>query len=247
MSYSVRVTVPNKSEISGVFSRWEQEDKYYNGMPSSDAGVLNMKARRYPYLETSESQPVSMLVKSDVPVQGPVTLVYLDGQADAGLPHTRGPSGIALPVFLLWSPNEQTMRHELVHLSQKQIPERWWAWYKIWFQFRRATAEEIRTIPAKHRERRRINPDTLAAPYAVWRDRYIPLSVFLSDLNPDLRNCKRGFWDLEAKQWTWESPPGWDQTFGRGFNDEHPHEIAAHWIDGSLGEAKRQYFHLHPI
>jgi hypothetical protein len=239
--------VPNKSDTRHVFSRWEQEDKYYTGMPKSDAGMLNMKARRHPYLETSESKPLSMLVNSDVPVQGPVTLVYLNGQAEAGLPHTRGSSGIALPVFLLWSPNDQTMRHELVHLSQKQMPQLWWAWYRTYFQFRKATDGEIQSIPLRRRERRRINPDTLAAPYTVWEDRYIPLSVFLSDLNPDLRHCKRGFWDLETMQWTWECPPGWESMFGTGFNDEHPHEIIAHWIDGSAGEAKRQYFHLHPI
>jgi hypothetical protein len=27
--------------------------------------------------------------------------------------------------------------------------------------------------------------------------------------------------------------------FGSGFNDEHPHEIAAHWLDGSAGEEKK--------
>jgi hypothetical protein len=48
-------------------------------------------------------------------------------------------------------------------------------------------------------------------------------------------------------QWTWEPPSGWIYVFGSGFNDEHPHEIIAHWIDGSAGEEKRKYFHLHPV
>jgi hypothetical protein len=26
--------------------------------------------------------------------------------------------------------------------------------------------------------------------------------------------------------------------FGSGFNDEHPNEIAAHWIDGSAGDKR---------
>jgi hypothetical protein len=35
--------------------------------------------------------------------------------------------------------------------------------------------------------------------------------------------------------------------FGKGFNDEHPNEIAAHWIDGSAGEEKRLFFTQNPI
>jgi len=35
--------------------------------------------------------------------------------------------------------------------------------------------------------------------------------------------------------------------FGTGFNDEHPNEIAAHWIDGSAGKEKQEYFRLRPV
>jgi hypothetical protein len=247
MAYSVRVTVPARGEAKNVFSKWDAEDGYYSMMLQSAAGDINVKARRYPYIETSESNAVSMMVKSDVPVDGPVTLVYMDGRADAGLPHTRGLTGIALPVFLLWEPSEKTMRHELVHLSQKQYPAKWWAWYERVWKFRKANQDEFLAIPERWRKRRRINPDTLGSPYTVWLNRYIPLSVFLNDVDPDLRYCKRGFWDLKMSQWTWEPPPGWDDLFGTGFNDEHPNEIAAHWIDGSAGEEKRKIFDRMPI
>jgi hypothetical protein len=112
MAYSVRVTIPEKKNIDSIFSSWETEDHYYTSMLSGEAGEVNSKARQYPYLQSAESNPVSFMVKSDVPVNGPVTLVYLDGRSDAGLPHTRGKTGIALPVFLLWEPSEKTMRHE---------------------------------------------------------------------------------------------------------------------------------------
>jgi hypothetical protein len=92
-----------------------------------------------------------------------------------------------------------------------------------------------------------MNPDTLGIPYTVWSDRFIPLTVFLSEDNPDLRKCRRGFWDLKMSQWTWEEPPGWVRTFGSGFNDEHPHEIAAHWLDGSAGKEKQAFFDLNPV
>ena len=247
MAYSVRVTVPTKDQTNAVFSKWEKEDGYYSGLGDSLAGDINAKARRYPYIETSEAQPVSMTVKSDVPVDGPVTLVYLDGRADAGLPHTRGLTGIAFPVFLLWEPSEKTMRHELVHLSQKQNPVKWWAWYDRWWKFRKATEGEIMAIPERWRRRRRINPDTLGSPFTVWLNRYIPLSIFSSETVPDLRYCKRGFWDLKMSQWTWDPPSGWEELFGTGFNDEHPNEIVAHWIDGSAGREKKRFFDLNPI
>jgi hypothetical protein len=32
--------------------------------------------------------------------------------------------------------------------------------------------------------------------------------------------------------------------FGSGFNDEHPNEIAAHWIDGSVGDKSSAFFSI---
>ena len=216
-------------------------------MLTSIAGTLNMKARGYPYLQTKEVVPSSKNMEFEYPLKGPIQVVYLDGKSDAGLPHTRGKTGIALPVFLLWHPSEKTMRHELVHLSQKQFSEKWWAIYEHNWFFKKATENEFMQIPMKWRSRRRINPDTLKSPYVTWKGRYIPLSIFLSETEPDLRYCKRGFWDLKISQWTWEEPPGWVRLFGSGFNDEHPNEIAAHWIDGSAGTEKAAFFRLNRI
>lgn len=241
----VRIIVAPRIQARAALAQWEKEDSYYTGMvdPDSVAGPMNKKARRYPYLETSEAQATSMTVEltAPIPIEGPLTIVYLDGKSDAGLPHTRGLRGIALPVFLLWQPNESTIQHEIVHLSQKQFPQQWWAWYKTTWNFRKATEEEFMAIPERWRARRRMNPDTLGSPYTVWKDRWIPLSVFLSETEPDLRYCRRGFWDLQISQWTWDVPPGWTAMFGEGFNDEHPNEIAAHWIDGSAGKEKQAF------
>lgn len=242
----VRITVSPQSEARAVLSRWEKEDSYYTGMADSLAGPINVKARRYPYLETSETAD-SMIVTVNVPIEGPLNIVYLDARSDSGLPHTRGLRGIALPVFLVWQSSEKTIQHEIVHLSQKQFPQRWWSWYLDVWNFRRAIDVEFMAIPGRWRQRRRINPDTMGSPYTVWKDRWIPLSVFISETEPDLRYCKRGFWDLQLSQWTWEAPPGWISMFGEGFNDEHPNEIAAHWIDGSAGSEKQKYFRLRPV
>jgi hypothetical protein len=232
---------------TSVIKSWEQEDFYYSSMKTSIAGPLNIKARANPYVQTKEAVQGSQNVKFDLPIEGPIQVVYLDGRSDAGLPHTRGKKGIALPVFLLWHPSEKTIRHELVHLSQKQYKERWLSWYSKFWNFRPALDSEFLEIPEKWRLRRRINPDTLGNPYFIWKDRYIPFSVFISDKEPDLRYCKRGFWDIKMSQWTWDEPPDWINTFGSGFNDEHPNEIAAHWIDGSAGKEKKDFFRLNTI
>jgi len=203
-----------------------------------------MKARSYPYLQTKEAKASSETVNFEYPIKGPIQVVYLDGRSDAGLPHTRGKTGIALPVYLLWSRSNQTIRHELVHLSQKQFSERWWKIYQEKWSFNKATEAQFLQIPERWRSRRRINPDTLGSPYVIWKNRYIPLSVFMSNTEPDLRYCKRGFWDITMGQWTWDEPPGWIHMFGKGFNDEHPNEIAAHWIDGTAGKDNSVFFHL---
>ena len=244
----VEITVVPKEKIKITLNAWESEDQYYSGMSKSVASILNMKARKFPYMESSEMSPeATSLLQTPVPIQGPLNIVYLDARSDAGLPHTRGMKGLALPVFLLWHPSEKTIQHEVVHLSQKQFSDRWWNWYKKHWNFRLASDKEFLSIPESWRSRRRINPDTLKQPYTIWKDRYIPLSVFSNELNPDLRYCKRGFWDTKMSQWTWEAPSGWDKTFGSGFNDEHPNEISAHWIDGSAGKEKKAYFDLNPI
>ena len=239
-SHDVRINVIPKSEAQTVIAAWNREDRYHE--MNSIARELNQKARSYPYLASSEGVAATMNVRTTVPIDGPLNLVYLDGRSDSGLPHTRGLKGIALPVFLLWNPRSDTLQHEIVHLSQKQYSEKWWKLYREKWNFEMASAEQFMSIPEKWRKRRRINPDTLGNPYVVWKGRYIPLSVFVSDMSPDLKACKRGFWDLKMEQWTWEPPSGWVETFGSGFNDEHPNEIAAHWIDGSAGSEKQAFF-----
>ena len=223
-----------------IMEDWELQDGYRGLMNDTlMAGSINKQARKSPYIPTSEAQTNILTVKTSVPVTGHVSLVFLDGQADAGLPHTRGMTGIAMPVFLLWKMDYKTLDHELVHLSQKQNYDFWWTIYRREWNFNQATDQEIKSIPVKWRSIRRMNPDTLVDPFTVWQDRFIPFSVFISSTSPDLRSCKRGFWDLRLDQWTWEPPSGWEETFGKGFNDEHPNEIAAHWLDGSAGEERR--------
>ena len=233
-------TIDAKS-ASAILSKWESEDSYYSGMKTSIAGPLNMKARGNPYIESTEARAKTEKVEFSFPLEGPIQIVYLHPSSDSGLPHTRGKTGIAMPIFLLWNPSEKTMQHELVHLSQKQYSDKWSSFFSNTWNFRKATEQEFLSIPLKWRSRRRINPDTLGSPYMVWRERYIPLTAFVSEGSPDIRFSKRGFWDLKMTQWTWEEPPGWKDLFGTGFNDEHPNEIAAHWIDGSAGSERYRH------
>jgi hypothetical protein len=239
MEHEVEILCTPSHQAKAVIEGWEEEDFYYTVMKKSVAGHMNRLARVYPHIGSGESCDKRFLLKTRVPIDGPLHIVYLDGRSDAGLPHTRGKHGIALPVFLLWNPRQSTLEHEVVHLSQKQYKSKWWAFYRKHWDFREASAAEFMSIPVKWRDRRRINPDTLGNPYTVWSNRFIPLSVFINEMSPKLTACKRGFWDLKMSQWTWEPPSGWVDLFGSGFNDEHPNEIAAHWLDGSAGEDKK--------
>jgi hypothetical protein len=239
---SVTLKTVDSQEGPALIESWRKEDHYYDF--DQVGGEINKKARRYPYVISSEGKASTQVVKVSVPINGPLKILYLDGRSDSGFPHTRGLSGIALPVFLLWNPNPNTIQHEIVHLSQKQFKARWYKFYEDEWKFRVAKGEEFMAIPERWRSRRRINPDTLGTPYMIWKDRYIPLSVFISDVSPDLKACRRGFWDLQMSQWTWEPPSGWAEAFGTGFNDEHPNEIAAHWIDGSAGKERASVFSL---
>jgi len=240
----VKLTVVPKETIYQTLSKWEEIDQYRKKCSESR---LNSLARRYPYISATETSPYSFLMNSIVPIEGPLEIIYLDGQSDAGMPHTRGIRGIALPIFQLWDPNIRTLNHEIVHISQKQYRVRWLEWYSRHWNFRTCSDKERLEIPQRWMDRRRINPDRLIDEFVVWKDRYIPMAVFINSITPDLRYCKRGFWDLAISQWTWEPPPGWTELFLEGYNDEHPHEIAAHWLDGSAGKEKQEYFHLHPI
>jgi len=174
---SVELVITDPGYRSTLLDKWFEEDHYtqMNGV-SHD---INKKARVYPYIPSLEGSAEKRYIDFSLPIQGPIYIVYLDGRSDSGLPHTRGTSGIALPVFLLWNPSEKTLHHELVHISQKQVSKRWWNWYKIYWNFRPAKKEEFMMIPLKWRSRRRINPDLLGTPYTIWSDRYIPMSVFL--------------------------------------------------------------------
>ena len=245
---AVKLTFHTPEEGVDLLKAWDDEDEYIRSR-----NQINTLARRKTYYLVSpensfKSDFSHVHVPQWLPLDGgPIDVVYLDPIADGGLPHTRGKRGIALPLFLKWHPDARTLRHEIVHLSQKQYPTRWWGWYKKFWNFDVLSPQQAAKIPERWRERRRLNPDTMRRPFVSWQGRYVPLCVFVSDVSPELKQCKLGFWDLDMNQWTWEKPPGWEQMFGTGFNDEHPHEIAAHWIDGSAGTEKQLFFNLHQV
>jgi hypothetical protein len=236
----------SKDDATRALQAAESQDFYYSRMDE-----INRKARRYPYLVSSMNSPSQM--PFEVPTAIPfktksVSIVLLEPSSDNGLPHTRGTSTdsvICLPHFYAWKPNPTTTLHELVHISQKQEPERWWRWYGTKWKF--AKLEDASRVPEKWRGLARRNPDTLDSPLVVWNERYVPLTVYTNSFSPDLQETQRGFYDLQRGAWMWETPSGWDSMFGSGFNDEHPHEIAAHWIDGSGGAERQKYFNLNPV
>ena len=101
MSHDIILETVDSKEGRRLIDSWNKEDHYYD-FDQSIAGDINRRARKYPYIPSSEGKVGTRSIKVNVPVVGPIKILYLDGQSGSGLPHTRGLTGIALPVFLLW-------------------------------------------------------------------------------------------------------------------------------------------------
>ena len=145
-----------------------------------------------------------------------------------GMPHTTTKETVRMTRGVLNSSKyDEIMTHERVHLDQKTRPAFWRSLVsRIW------SYELYKTAPAGvPAEQIRPNPDTDAAPWAVWRGRYVFFAAFGDDKT--LKSAPVRIWDLEERRFT-EIPPEWRKQFC-GDTDcphqyEHPYELAAEYI-----------------
>lgn len=148
-----------------------------------------------------------------------------------GLPHTTGPHTIRMTQHDYMSDRRDTiLRHEYVHLAQKQDPQRWRAFYKQMWDYTLQTAPPA-GIPQSYIARLRPNPDTDDAPWAIWRNRYIFFPVY-RDATKQLRDPIVHVWDLETRQFV-PIPDAWKRAFcgtACPHQYEHPHEMAAEFL-----------------
>jgi len=147
-----------------------------------------------------------------------------------GLPHTTDANTIYLTREVWDGPNrESILIHERVHLSQKRRPELWAEFYRRHWDYTLFVAAPA-SLPATYIQTRRPNPDTDAAPWAVWRHRYV---FFPSSTDGRLKNAQVLVWDLDQKRLV-PIPEAWYAMFcvNRAVprQYEHPHELSAEFL-----------------
>lgn len=150
-----------------------------------------------------------------------------------GLPHTTGPNTIRMTErAYATEAKHNTLTHERIHLDQKRRPEAWSEFYKRHWNYRLHLTPPA-TIPAELVARRRPNPDTDAAPWAVWRDRYVFFPVYADMCTPSLKQAEVIVWDTKLRRRV-AIPSEWRDEFCISNTCpnqyEHPHELAAEYI-----------------
>lgn len=168
----------------------------------------------------------SLAIKAKQFLDENISVLIVNPSAEGGMPHTRAPSLICLPAYFPEERLESTIKHELVHISQRRNPSLW----------RNRAAQEgwvpvdESEIPQHWLARCRLNPDTAAARFFAWQGRHVPLPVFLREDKPDLRDIQVRWYDRAEGIVKSGVPTSFTQKYGHlGISSlEHPYELWAY-------------------
>ena len=154
---------------------------------------------------------------------GNTEIITMNPTAEAGMPHTRPPNIICMPLYFPESKRQETLAHEYVHVHQRQNKDKWNRFFKKegwnWI--------EKYELPERFVERCRLNPDTIDQQFWAWKDRYVPLPLFERDDKPQLRQVTISWYDMETGVRQPEAPRLFLEKYGMPSQMEHPREIAA--------------------
>jgi hypothetical protein len=151
-------------------------------------------------------------------------IVTMHPTAEAGLPHTRPPNLICIPAYYPEDRMDNLLRHELVHLDQRKRPGVWRERFlrEGWIPI--SDSE----VPPIHRQRLRLNPDTLHDGFWAWKGIHVPLPLFERTDKPDLRQTQVRWWNRETGHLLAEPPTSFQRVFGAHHPQaEHPREVSA--------------------
>lgn len=156
-----------------------------------------------------------------------LTVVILNPSAEGGMPHTRAPAVICLPAYFSEARLADTLKHELVHISQRRIPEVWETRARMegWVR----VSESV--IPENWLRRCRLNPDTAAARFFAWEGRHVPLPLFVREDKPDLRETVVRWYDMRDRLVKAVAPSSFSKKYGPRLGPsamEHPYELWAY-------------------
>lgn len=154
-----------------------------------------------------------------------VSVVILHPSAEGGMPHTR-PGLICLPAYFPDSQLEETLRHEMIHISQKRQPSLWntRAEMEGWKQVKDTD------IPSEWLSRCRINPDTASARFFAWKGRHVPLPLFTREDKPEMRDVQVRWYDMSEGIVKSTAPTSFTEIYGTlgASSAEHPYELWAY-------------------
>lgn len=163
-----------------------------------------------------------------IPLLRDIDIVVMHPTADQGYPHTRPRNVVCVPSSYLTEKDgaelAEMLRHEAVHVHQRQRTEVWAAacmrrgWWPV----------PASQIPTALRNRCRINPDTMAAPFWSWDTHYVPLPLFSSETPATLGDVVIKWLDLRSGTTYSDPPSSFFAVHGTSVpQPEHPYEIYA--------------------
>lgn len=158
-----------------------------------------------------------------------VLVEIVNAECKEGLPHTTGPKTFRITKDK-WDGDrkDSIVKHEYVHLWQKSHPMNWAKFYKDAWGYDLLAQPPPDIDPALLRALRP-NPDTAAAPWALWKNKYLFFPIY-SDGTRKLTNAKVIVWNTETRA-VEGIPEEWRRFFCVSnkcpSQFEHPHEIAA--------------------
>jgi len=186
---------------------------------------MNFKARLGQTYASAQAYAPLVIEKANDPwICGQV--IWMDPTADGGLPHTRPPGYICLPVTINPNSLSITLLHERVHLHQRMFPSLWINFVREnWFM-----NVWNNSLPSNIENNRRINPDLLENPFFIWKDTWVSVCLYNDITNPCLGNASTVWYNTDLKTVSRMAPDGWYEFFGQVIDDEHPWEISAYHI-----------------
>ncbi len=151
-------------------------------------------------------------------------IVTMHPTAEAGLPHTRPPNIICMPMYYPESRMSTTLHHELIHIDQRRRKYKWNAFFEQ-EGWKRVEESEI---PQRWLQRCRMNPDTIDERFWAWQGRHVPLPLYVREDKPDLRHVVIQWWDKETGIRQPDAPRSFQERYGAmPSQPEHPRELAA--------------------
>jgi hypothetical protein len=206
----------NAARAQEYLQRAEALDGYRRACQASE---VNRKARENCQYHAWHDQ-------SSVPTVEGATVIFLPPSADGGMPHTRAGNLICIPVYFPESRLQETLRHELVHIDQRNRPLVWRqrlleeGWSPV-------DAEEI---PRAWADRCRLNPDTIHSRFWAWEGRYVPLPVFVREDKPELKDVDIRWFDRIEQRVGTQIPSSFTAKYGSKGTAamEHPFELYAY-------------------